>query len=678
MSRSDICPTKTWNSNMQSDSSGECHVQLHESEANVHADERPSKRRCNTTRPHREVGLMRNVRGDHSSGFVGSASGIYFIRSVYGALRRRGSEIHVADTPVSDIVPGEDDQLPSVLPQASRDLWTHKEIVTRSLSLYPFAQLAELSASYFANWHLLYPFLHAPTVLDFFNELSIGPWQDLSTTVQLQMTILRSIMSISLADQRQAGNPMKLCYPSDLIFLSYDAAVDSLHGVLTRPTSVLGLQAAISVQLFLVSMLRLNAASRLGGLISRMALQLGMHRCPARYTTFSTSEKAIRRRIFWSLYAIDRFICQSMGLPLGLNDDDIDVCFPNMERHAEGSQTRLQDDKLKMLSFVARESRLRGEIIELRNKSLHYVHRDPDQATSINAKLTQWWNDIEDFYDGDNAQEMATYCSLILTLLKHESIISLNRPILAASCEGVEYDAALQLCVGSARSIVTNLHDALKAKDQNPSLVLLWPSCTWAVWISTFILFYAANHNELSHETVIRLTDRSLYVLQHLARRGSVWPEASATAIRDLRARMVKSRDGTLANQRNGGKSNSARQNRRDPADLDLMVVQDAESAFQDIPRVNDNAEYSLLGIEQPIEQIPNKLRGSTSPERQSAPNTAFGIDTTSVDNAFIGDQVRGEEYNLTNFDALDPFSGYDIPFWLEQDQDWDIFQDFY
>ncbi|RYF40621.1 MAG: fungal specific transcription factor domain-containing protein, partial [Cytophagaceae bacterium] len=44
-------------------------------------------------------------------------------------------------------------------------------------------------------------------------------------------------------------------------------------------------------------------------------------------------DKQLRQRVFWSLYAIDRFICQSMGLPLGVADDDVDVCFPSSEAH---------------------------------------------------------------------------------------------------------------------------------------------------------------------------------------------------------------------------------------------------------------------------------------------------------------------------------------------------------
>jgi hypothetical protein len=50
-------------------------------------DDRPTKRQRTATRPSREVGLMRSIAGDKFSGFVGSASGIFFIRSVYGAMK---------------------------------------------------------------------------------------------------------------------------------------------------------------------------------------------------------------------------------------------------------------------------------------------------------------------------------------------------------------------------------------------------------------------------------------------------------------------------------------------------------------------------------------------------------------------------------------------------------------
>ena len=297
-------------------------------------DERPSKKRRISMHPPREVGLMRSVPGDKLSSFVGSASGIYFIRSVYGAIR--GAHLTTSsqiETPESDHVPGEDDYLPSSAPNARGRIWRDEETTQRSLSSVTFQNLVEWSGSYFANWHPFYPYLHAPSILEYLGKVPQLNVEVNDGAPNFQMTILRSIMSISLADRRQSQLLDAAQYPAELVFQSYDDAVDCLQHVLTRPTTLLSLQAAISVQLFLVSMLRLNAASRLGGMIIRMALQLGLHRCPARFPSFSVGEKEHRQRIFWSLYSIDRFICQSMGLPLSLHDDDVDVCYPTAERH---------------------------------------------------------------------------------------------------------------------------------------------------------------------------------------------------------------------------------------------------------------------------------------------------------------------------------------------------------
>ncbi len=166
------------------------------------------------------------------------------------------------------------------------------------------------------------------------------------------------------------------------------------------------------------------------------------------------------------------------------------------------------DDRLRLISLVARQYTIRGQIIELRNKSLHYVHKDPDKATALTARLAQWWNEVEDFHDTMDDQHASAYHRIVLTILRHESIISLNRPTLAASRQGHTYDAALQQCIGSARTIITTLHKAIKPRNErNPdsgALALLWPSCTWAVWISTFILFHAASNHHVTGGIVSR------------------------------------------------------------------------------------------------------------------------------------------------------------------------------
>lgn len=186
------------------------------------------------------------------------------------------------------------------------------------------------SKSYFDSWHRPFPFLHAPTVLTTFEKLSINGIKSLD---QYEIVVLKSIMSISLADRRQLPVQQGCVVPNQLVFRTTEEAICAVQPLVVGPSSMPNLRAVFSVQIFLISMLRLNAASRIGGLVIRMALHLGLHRCSARFEQFSASEIEMRKRIFWSIYSIDRYLSQSLGLPLSLKDDDLDVCYHDNENH---------------------------------------------------------------------------------------------------------------------------------------------------------------------------------------------------------------------------------------------------------------------------------------------------------------------------------------------------------
>ena len=284
-------------------------------------------------RARHEYGLMR----PHS--FVGSASGIHFIQTVYRAVSKAGLPNHA--------VPGEDDQLPNSSPEAA--IWQQNELAAMRGESLQLQDVLDWCRSYFDYWHPLFPFLHAPTVVQWLSELCHGlDSLDMTRLDTMQRIIVRSIMSISLADSRQSGQSTKL-HPT-LVFQSYEEAIQSVQPVLIQPPSIESLQAAMSVQLFLISMLRLNGASRIHGIILRLILQMGLHRCPRRFQTFKSSEAAIRQRIFWSAYIVDRYLSQCLGLPITLRDDDIDVCSMDDERHTSGDE---QESGMSIVPFIA-------------------------------------------------------------------------------------------------------------------------------------------------------------------------------------------------------------------------------------------------------------------------------------------------------------------------------------
>jgi hypothetical protein len=189
------------------------------------------------------------------------------------------------ETPESDAAPGEDDQLPAgAAKSASRWLWKVDEVLPHNIpgSTAPtvvFEDLLDWSQSYFDHWHPAFPFLHAPSLLEYFQQIAHGGMHlaTSSTLNVFQHVVLRSMMSISTIDRRQMGTPSKIL-PANLVFHSFNDAINSVQLVLTEESSVLSLQALVSVQLFLITMHRYNAASRLEGLVVRIAYQLGLHR----------------------------------------------------------------------------------------------------------------------------------------------------------------------------------------------------------------------------------------------------------------------------------------------------------------------------------------------------------------------------------------------------------------
>ena len=308
-------------------------------------NKRPRRTEPDRHRQRRELGVMRRSSDHQTAVFVGSGSGIHFVQSVYSAAAnsRTNSEA-LSQQPENDAVPGEDDQLADAAASSgSKGLWEPGEVgdVSQEDNSITFDGLLTWSQSYWDYWHAAFPFVHAPTVLDWFNDIANrGLYQIEQQLDNLKLAIVRAIFSISLADSRQMSDSIdSRPIPPLLVFDSFDAAVGSVQTALINPPSVLALQQAMAVQLFLVSMLRHNAASRVGGLIVRMIYHMGLHRCPVRYSTFSTEEIALRKRVLWSAYCIDRHISQALGLPLGIRDDDIDVCFLDKETHLLDSKT---------------------------------------------------------------------------------------------------------------------------------------------------------------------------------------------------------------------------------------------------------------------------------------------------------------------------------------------------
>lgn len=498
-----------------------------------------------TSRPSpREIGFMRESQNEGSASFLGSSSGIHFIRHVYNAFARRSANLQQTRARDKSSVPGEDDRLQRGTLDTDT-LWTTDELDLSPSPTYTFEDLVNWTLHYFENWHPIFPCLHAPTILRAMEKLSQhGP----SAINRLDMTIIRSIISISLEDSRQTGNSASKLgpVPASLVFSTVQHVMQDIQSIFAEPTTLPLLQSAFMAQLALTSLLRLNAASRVGGVITRTAFHLGLHRCPGRFSVFGNEEAGIRRRLFWSIYCLERYLSQALGIPLGIRDDDIDVCYPSDERHVTttAASTPPDDHRLRLLSHLAKFARIRGLILELRNKSILHSHASAVEASHVNGELSQWWNEVyddvniiedEDAEPGQNPN-LSPYHRLLLMILRHEAIISMNRPLLAAEKPSSEYKNALQTCIASSRTLLAALKKYMSSSSDAP---LTWPSFTWTTWMACLILMYASWEGELATSTALKYARMGVSILENLALRGSSWPETCIEAIKGMESALT-------------------------------------------------------------------------------------------------------------------------------------------
>lgn len=550
---------------------------------------RPAKRRratpASTPRPSpREIGFMRESHDDGSATFLGSSSGIYFIRHVYSAFARRSAHLQQTRDRDRASVPGEDDRLRSSgTANVTDELWSREELNYAPTSAFSFEDLINWTRRYFENWHPVFPCLHAPSVLKIMERLSS---QGTASVGLPEMMVIRSIVSISLADSRQvAAIQSKIGpVPATLVYRTVHRVLQDIQSLLAEPTTLPLLQAAFTAQLALVSLLRLNAASRVGGVITRTAFHLGLHRCPGRFPCFSNEDVDIRRRLFWSIYILERYLSQALGIPLTIRDDDIDVCYPGEESHTSPSTNPAGDHRLQLLNNLAKHARIRGLILELRNKSIPHTHAGSVEASHVNSELSQWWNEVYDdvnpIADLDPAPGkepvLSPYHRLLLTILRHEAIISMNRSLLVAEKSSPDYKNALQTCIASSRSLLAGLKRYMSATSDAP---LTWPSFTWITWMACLVLMYAAWEGDFPIATTLKYAQISISVLDNLALRGSSWPETCIEAI--------KSMESALATKDSGHQM-------RSPNDSNNSPRSKTFSAPRRIERLNGSSEQTV------------------------------------------------------------------------------------
>lgn len=173
--------------------------------------------------------------------------------------------------------------------------------------------------AYFTRLHLRYPFLDRKDILERhanrFVQNNASP-QDQYGTFKIYMIYAIGATMLKLTEQYDYTTPESFFMTA----LQYISAARESH-------SVHNIEAMTLLVLY-----NLRSPSNSGiwymiGLAMRTCVDLGLHR-EAHYGNVPPYEGQLRRRLFWTVYFLERVIAVSVGRPYSIADRDIDASLP--------------------------------------------------------------------------------------------------------------------------------------------------------------------------------------------------------------------------------------------------------------------------------------------------------------------------------------------------------------
>ncbi|KAJ9604664.1 hypothetical protein H2200_010778 [Cladophialophora chaetospira] len=392
-----------------------------------------------------EIGTLKKLP-NQGTAWLGSSSGVYFVNTVRRAFSAAFASSNLGGpnaVPASeDILTGEDadgrsyngplHDGPSTTDQFSQNL-------ASALGKPPDRKIAiELVTSFFTTWHPLFPFLHGPS---FIKDMELiyssqrqrrpsKPTKEASVPLDVRKLVtFQLIINIASLDRSDVMLPVESRVKST-------ADVSRVAGCLALNHDLSTIQAILAAELYLTATLAIRQASTVAGILIKLIYHAGLHRCPLRYAQLSLEECEIRKRIFWSAYALDRHCNLSLGDPNVIQDDDIDVCLSGPELHKagahlppagadadlgmhmppprtltddprvaqsnnDGPEAREKRHREAALTAYVQWGKLTGQIIEVFHKSINHRFPKHEQILRLTSDIETWWNDLPGNLSGE-------------------------------------------------------------------------------------------------------------------------------------------------------------------------------------------------------------------------------------------------------------------------------------
>ncbi|TPX13642.1 uncharacterized protein E0L32_005845 [Thyridium curvatum] len=212
--------------------------------------------------------------------------------------------------------------------------------------------------AYFRNVNRAYPFVDRAKVLidlEIFGDFAKRDRDPSSTLLYL-------IMAIGCTTLQRAGQ-----IPDDTASKFEVPYSDIIQECLNR-TSIESVQILVLLALYSLFDPQGTSAFSIIGIVSRQAMLLGLTRRASDEKDLSPQAIELRHRLFWSIYVLDRMMAASLGLPVALMDENMDVPLPGLTIEEFASPERTQH------AMILQTSRHVIQLRQMEDSILRHIH----------------------------------------------------------------------------------------------------------------------------------------------------------------------------------------------------------------------------------------------------------------------------------------------------------------
>ncbi|KAH6969252.1 fungal-specific transcription factor domain-containing protein [Fusarium avenaceum] len=303
-----------------------------------------------------------------------------------------------------------------------------------------------------------YPVLHRPT----FMEQHFIPYCNGQISNRLSAFEVHMVLAIGASEKARISSDAPISHE-----YFFEAAVRDLDSVLAaddldciRCLSLLclfGSNEPQSVNLWYTV-----------GMALRLAVGIDMHREES-LAQKTLLDAEMRKRLFWSLYTMDRSVSMSLGRPLGIQDADITIPLPLVL--TDGQIAGPSEQPIANLLPDVRDMSAFRHIVELRQinagiySALHSAGGANLESANLDAIRQQHYTRLNAWLL--SAPRYLAPLSMYQTpewfqIAYHQAVINLHRPSHASPVSSAD---AIRLCADSSISLIS-CYNALYAKNK--------------------------------------------------------------------------------------------------------------------------------------------------------------------------------------------------------------------